>query len=762
LDKTSPVVEIGGKSFTSGRNINAGMFKQGISPTFRDNLTSTTATLSKNGEAPQPFTGGTYLDVAGSYVLTVTDMAGNTKVVYFSVDTSVPTIQLLNYNTSITTRPITIYASLPDGAFTTVGNEAVGGQIQSVTIATSQIVTFVAQYNGVNTTATAIPAASFNIVAQADLAKYANVETDVNNKIYKANVTFTVPAGATSATLDGAAIPTGAASTCSTEGTHTLIIRDATYTNTVVFVIDKSAPVISGPTAAGFFNYDRYVYLSDGFLTHTIDGTPMGSMPNGGIASMEGLYVLTAWDYAGNFSTLSFTIDKTVPKVDDTYGSGGLVFENGGTYTYADSRRVDLTPDNGTYTVVVNGVQRPGISFFDCTLSYLNEISYNFVVMDRAGNTLYFNVLIDDKGPEITGVSHNGIYNSDRTINFTPGTVNIKYSALSYTNAYSATPTVITNGYVASKEGYYYLTATDADNNVTTLQFQIDRVPPTVTMNGSSFTGGNYNVASISLNISGESSYTLKRNNAVISWYKTSPITLEGKYELSVTDGANVLNIVFSIDRTPPKIFGVDNGGYYTSAISVQMQDELTSAAGLLNGTAFYGGTISTGGEYTLTVTDSAGNSTTIRFTLNVADPVVTGVVDGRYYKTSVVPEVTDGSFTLDGFPFASGSTVDAEGPHRLDVRGMNGQSATISFTIDRTVPIITVKKSDGKTVKSGESVSGTVKVHVTDAHLSRKTVMKNGKAASFGSGTFKFKAKYVITAIDKAGNKTVYKFTIK
>src|SRR5690606_28230103 len=87
-----------------------------------------------------------------------------------------------------------------------------------------------------------------------------------------------------------------------------------------------------------------------------------------------------------------------------------------------------------------------------------------------------------------------------------------------------------------------------------------------------------------------------------------------------------------------------------------------------LNGEPFTSGTpVTADGEYTLVVTDAAGNETVVRFTLDseAADttpPVVTGVTDSAVYNEAVTPSFDEGTATPNGEPFASGTPGAAGG----------------------------------------------------------------------------------------------------
>ena len=63
-------------------------YKAAVTPTF----TEGTATLAKNGGAASTYTSGTAVEDEGSYVLVVTDIAGNSNTVSFVIDKTIPIV----------------------------------------------------------------------------------------------------------------------------------------------------------------------------------------------------------------------------------------------------------------------------------------------------------------------------------------------------------------------------------------------------------------------------------------------------------------------------------------------------------------------------------------------------------------------------------------------------------------------------------------------------------------------------------------------
>ena len=63
-------------------------------------------------------------------------------------------------------------------------------------------------------------------------------------------------------------------------------------------------------------------------------------------------------------------------------------------------------------------------------------------------------------------------------------------------------------------------------------------------------------------------------------------------------------------------------------------------------------------------------------------DPEITGLIDHGEYYQGVVPNISGGTFTLNGSPFALGDEVKEVGHHQLIIHGENGYEKTFEFTI--------------------------------------------------------------------------------
>ncbi|MGE5701646.1 MAG: Ig-like domain-containing protein [Clostridia bacterium] len=286
------------------------------------------------------------------------------------------------------------------------------------------------------------------------------------------------------------------------------------------------------------------------------------------------------------------------------------------------------------------------------------EGTHTLIVTDAAGKTTTVTFIIDKTAPVVSGVTEGSLYNVNKTITFNEGTATLDGSAF-------------TSGSTVSAEGAHTLIVTDAAGNTTTVNFTIDKTPPTVSgvTNGASYNS--------------DRTITLSDGTATLngaSFTSGSTVSAEGAHTLIVTDTVgNTTTVHFTIDKTVPVVSGVTEGGLY----NVNKTITFNEGTATLDGSAFTSGSaVSAEGTHTLIVTDAAGNVTTVNFTIDKTPPTVTGVTDGASYNSDRTITLGDGTATLNGAAFASGSTVSAEGTYTLIATDEAGNTTTVHFTI--------------------------------------------------------------------------------
>lgn len=170
-------------------------------------------------------------------------------------------------------------------------------------------------------------------------------------------------------------------------------------------------------------------------------------------------------------------------------------------------------------------------------------------------------------------------------------------------------------------------------------------------------------------------------------------------------------------------------------------------------------------GEFTITYTFtfSDGRVEVKEVKIKIVDtkePVINNIIDGQYFNIDVTPEIVEAGpyiMLLNGQEY-NGETITEEGTYTLIVTEdtEEGKAIQVTFTIDKTTPRIFGPR-DGKYYQDGDTVL------IEDVNLDTIVVTLNGEEISFVNDETVLSEEgiYVITATDKAGNKTIVTFTI-
>ncbi|WP_145148096.1 S-layer homology domain-containing protein [Paenibacillus xylanexedens] len=308
---------------------------------------------------------------------------------------------------------------------------------------------------------------------------------------------------------------------------------------------------------------------------------------------------------------------------------------------------------------------------------------------------------------EITGVVDSGLYNTNPTPTFNIGTATLNGSPF-------------TSGTQITAEGSYTLTVT-AGSQSETIQFQIDKTPPTGTVivnQGNQYT----NSSSVLISISPDAGVTdITHLQYSVNGNPFTQIPFVPSFMLAIgsNDGDTVLKFKL-VDRAgnqsteyqrtitrdtevPTGSIVINNGNVYTTnreitlnlslgngvtdVVAVQFSNNNSSWSGVEAFSSIKSYTLPTGdGNKTVYVRliDRAGNigSAQASITLDTTAPIVTGVTDGESYNSSRTITFNEGTATLNGQNFISGTPVDAEGSYVLVVTDAAGNSITLTFTI--------------------------------------------------------------------------------
>ncbi|MGG3470454.1 Ig-like domain-containing protein [Neobacillus pocheonensis] len=374
-----------------------------------------------------------------------TDLAGNvttTKVTIDNIDKVAPVITVLDYNTNPTNQDVIVTASTNEGTLNT----------------TSHTFTENGTFNFVATDAagneTIHPVTITNIDKTAPVITVDPYNTDPTN----GDVVVTV-----SMNEEGTLNTTSHKFTSNGEFEFvaTDLAGNVTRKTVKVSNIVKTPPTVSGIINGSAYNTDVTPTFNKG--TATLNGQPFTS---GTKVSAEGSYTLIVTDGVGNSTTVSFTIDKTAPKVS------GVV--NNQYYN------VNVTPSSNEGTATLNG------NTFLLGTTITSEGFHTLVVRDAAGNQTTVSFTVDKTAPSLAAVTASYIGNGqDRMITVSgsaePGASIVVYQQ----NAGGTKGDVLTSG-TADSQGHFsfaintqglnlIVTATDKANNTSETPVKADK-----------------------------------------------------------------------------------------------------------------------------------------------------------------------------------------------------------------------------------------------------------------------------------------------
>lgn len=792
VDTTAPSVSITG--VTSGL-----ITAQNVTPVVAisdANLTSSSITLDGS-----PFASGATVSAEGDHLLvaSATDCAGHTtsSQVAFAIDRTAPVIAVSGVSTNECTAAATVtpVITITDAHPATQSITLDGVPFASgtpVSSSGSHVLAVSATDAAGNASSQTV---TFIIDRQAPTIGIAGVTDGLMTKLnVTPTVTITDPNLTTSAIqLDGSPFVSG--TLVSAEGDHVLTVSATDCAGNqasahIAFTIDKTAPVVTiNGVAASSCNTAGVTPTFSATDAHlaTVSATLNGNaFVSGTPVTNDGSYTLlvTATDAAGNATTAqrTFIVDSAAPTVSITGVSNNLVTAANVTPTVtisdanltSTSILLDGVPFTSGTTVTAEGDHLLVASATDCAnRTTTQQVSFS----------------IDRTAPVVT---ISGVSSHQCTANTLTPTITI-------TDAHLASQTITLNGspYVSGTpiiaDGQYEIavTAIDAAGNRTdrAVDFIIDTQAPVITVAG--VTDGSYVKTSVTptftitdANLTAQSSLldgSSFMSGTVVSTEATHALVIEA------TDCAGnhaARTTTFTIDKTPPVVTlsGVTDGQCTNvdPTISATYSDlHLATSSLTVDGLAFTSGTaVTTEGSHlaVASATDLATNSTTKQasFILDHTAPSVTvsGVTNGQITNQNVTPaftvtdtNLTSQAATLDGSTFVSGTQVTTEADHTLVVSGTDcanqTTSKTVTFTIDKTAPVITVAG-----VIDGGSYNAPVvpTFSATDTHLLSVTATLDGPSFTSGttvSGTGSHTL--VVTAFDRANNQatTTVHFTI-
>ena len=243
----------------------------------------------------------------------------------------------------------------------------------------------------------------------------------------------------------------------------------------------------------------------------------------------------------------------------------------------------------------------------------------------------------------------------------------------------------------------------------------------------------------------------------------------------------------FMLDNDAPKFKGLSYGYHTTGNIKVEViEDNLKSIAAHKDhsSTAIIienGDELTEEGTYRLVATDMAGNTTSIYVAIDRTNPAIEGDVDGKHYNTDVHVIVSDkflkainvgdtiynsfGNAKQNGEYWEKELFFLDEGVYTIVAKDKVGNETRVTFTIDKTAPVITLNGNKSVTLETGVDEYNELGTDVVDnftnkEELTHRVIIEYVQGTKFvkvssidntKSGRYKINYYYK----DKAGNES-------
>lgn len=594
------------------------------------------------------------------------------------------------------------------------------------------------------------------------------------------------------ATKDGAAISWPSDNVFSADGAYAISARDKLgLTASYSFTIDRTGPAVLAICGGTTLSNNAYVKASVTatvsdirFLSKSVtkNGAKM-TWPRNNVFSTAAVYVITAADTAGNVVNFTFTIDKTMPKISAKAGRKSISNNRSAnadvvlTITEANLASRTVTRDGAAYTWPANN-------------TFTLEGKYVATVADYSGNTVNFTFTVD-KPPVLTVtaltsgavVANNANLNQGVHISLTDAF--LKSTSLKKDNKTIAWPA---DGNVTA-DGVYTISVSDKYGNKVALKFTIDKTAPVITVKTKAkkvlTSGGATNEAYVTVTIADLTKYTksVTRDGLAMSYPSSGKFSLEGVYVITATDiVGNVATFTFAIDKVAPVISckttgntPVANGATVNQSVVISVTDRAAVNKTITyNGSAIAwpaGNTVTADGTYTVTATDVLGYAATpITFTIDKTGPAITAtsskgtVANNASVNQNVTVSISGNTsaptVTKNGASYAypSNGIFTEDGVYQISASDALGNATTLTFSLDKTAPVLSVKDFFDDEVQNDTFVTMAKTVTLSGADTKRVTL--DGAEIDWAD-SFTAEGKYVLTAADNAGNEVSRTFTI-
>lgn len=468
-----------------------------------------------------------------------------------------------------------------------------------------------------------------------------------------------------------------------------------------------------------------------------------------------GTYKVIIKDNFGRVVEKTYQFDKALPK-------GNLSVENGS----KTKKNVNFSFDSSKYFAEVYKDGSLVEKNVDGHLSYSEDGKYSIKLINNEDldNFSSYSFEIDNKAPSIfiDGAKGNGKTNNDVSVSWgDKDVVDATYSVNGGEKIEFEKETIF------SEEGTYVVKVKDDLGNESIVTFVIDKtLDYSVNDAKGELPKGKDATTNQDVTIANHEDLTISvtKDGKNYPYSFGGALTEEGTYRIEISDElGNRESFQITIDKSVRYSSNVKDGDRTNDDVSFS-SDEKATVIVTKDGNAYsyeLGGVIKEEGEYVVRIYDSYGNEETIRFAIDKSVDASANVENGSSTNSDVTVSADEEVSVVakkDGeeFDYKLGDKLTEDGNYEIVLRDSLGNEETISFTIDKTAPEITISgiddggKGDSRVTLSDMTEEGEIHVY------------KDGQEIEYRLGDELFEyGKYEVIVKDKLGNSRTYSFEL-
>jgi hypothetical protein len=598
-------------------------------------------------------------------------------------------------------------------------------------------------------------------------------------------------------------------------GSHELRVVDAAGNSTsVTFFYGTTQPKISIKRNGAVYSDIVYVMNSETITLHVVEPQYNYSTLNGEnlvlttietgnytytwntTQLVQGNYRIDVFDNNQNLSSITFVVDKTAPTI--TLRRSGIAQDTGFYAKAGQTIKITANDNFALNRMTIAGGEEicTGQNYsYDINTNDLDDGIYDIKIYDKAGNYSVASFIVDKTAPIITATKNNimtvltfcYLAESD-VIAFVFTDYAIETKEIDYT-------TISKTTFNASDfdDDVHSLKVVDKAGNETRFDFFVDKTTPKIELKKAGVTVDNNSQFKASTTIS----VTVNEKNKEIAYFDEQETTatywnsndlFEGIHTYVVYDKAgNYSSVSFVVDHTPAQVvlnktINTDGKYYYTAQDYVILTiTEINDYRILFDGSElnqlYFEAYSKNDGEYTLQVQDAASNLTTVRIVIDKTTPYTAVrigssgelMTEGLFVSEKAALQMlfTDTNkdyWMLDDVVLTSMPTLSSldDGIHIIKAYDKAGNFATATFTVDKTAPVLNILNktaSDNGEYYYNESET----VYFSYFDTNENCVLLDGQIIDLTElpALSLSEALHVIEIVDKAGNISSLSFII-